>query len=80
MDSLIRAIETDRAEYLLYEIRPKQKLSIHEYSVDAAINDARAFHERGSFYHGLALIRQDIEKANAKRAESVEKTSKDKTR
>jgi hypothetical protein len=71
VDSLIRAIETDRADFLANVIRPRQTNSVHDYTVESAIMDAKEFHKRGSFYYGLTLIRQDVERANASRTQSV---------
>ncbi len=65
VESLIQAVETDRAQFLETIIRPKQDLDIERYDVEAAILDARDYHERASFYHGLELIREAVAEKNA---------------
>ncbi|HMB95890.1 MAG TPA: hypothetical protein VKK61_07620 [Tepidisphaeraceae bacterium] len=70
MQSLVGAIESDRAT-LAADIRQRQSESIDDYSVEAAIEDAIDYHQRGSFYHGLTLIRQAIETSNQERVQQA---------
>jgi hypothetical protein len=79
VESLIQSIETDRQEFLETEIRRKQALSIADYNVEAALADAYEFHSRGSFYHGLALIREATEEKSAERREAVRLEVRSKT-
>ena len=67
VESLTQAVETDRAQFLETIIRPKQNWDVEQYDVEAAILEARDYHERGSFYHGLELIREAVEEKNASR-------------
>ena len=71
VESLAQAVETDRDEFLETVIRPRQLLGIDKYDIEAAIFDARNYHERGSFYHGLALIREAVEKESTKRKTNI---------
>jgi hypothetical protein len=61
-DTLISAIQTDR-KYMREQIEARRKLPIDQYDVESAIMDAKLFHEQGSFYHGLSLIKEASEKA-----------------
>jgi hypothetical protein len=70
VQSLVGAIETDRAE-LAADIRERQRKSTQDYPVEAAIADANDYHQRGSFYHGLVLIRAAAEEANQTRAKAA---------
>jgi hypothetical protein len=54
-DSIILLIEEDRRT-VRDVIRGKYDKSITEYNVESAIQDATDYHQRGSFYHGLALL------------------------
>lgn len=64
-ESIIRLIEADRAATLV-DIHRKQAEPIGLYGVEAAIADANIYHLKGSFYHGLALLRAAAEaKASA---------------
>ncbi|MGV3773036.1 MAG: hypothetical protein ACO1QB_09050 [Verrucomicrobiales bacterium] len=60
MEALVAAIHADR-EVFLKEIEEKQSESIKVYDVEAAIRDAIEYHRRGSFTHGLTLIRRAVE-------------------
>ncbi len=60
-ESLTRAIGEDRRKFRLTVIDQKTKLPVTDYSVDDAIRDAVDYHERGSFYNGLSLIREAVE-------------------
>jgi hypothetical protein len=70
VQSLVGAIETDRAQ-LAADIRQRQQKSTEDYPVEAAIADANEYHQRGSFYHGLVLIRAAAEEANQNRAKAA---------
>ncbi len=61
-ESLIQAILADREKFHIEVIQVRQKEGIDTYPVEAAIRDASVYHERGSFYHGLSLIRKAVEK------------------
>jgi hypothetical protein len=54
-DSIILLIEEDR-KTLRDAIRSKWDHPIAKYNIEAAIQDATDYHQRGSFYHGLALL------------------------
>jgi hypothetical protein len=70
VQSLVGAIETDRAQ-LASDIHERQQKSTQDYPVEAAIADANDYHQRGSFYHGLVLIRAAAEEANQNRAKAA---------
>lgn len=74
--TIIKAIEADRAKYYSEIIIPNQKKPIADYDVEAAIKDAMEFHSRGSFYHGLALVASDAEKATSERKDKAEEAEK----
>ncbi len=63
LETLIGSIESDRQEFAM-TITRKQTNSILKYDAESAIRDANEYHQRGSFYHGLALIREAAEKSN----------------
>jgi hypothetical protein len=60
VETLIGAIEADRITFG-GQIRAKQAKPIADYDVEAALRNACEYHLRGSFYHGLALIREAAE-------------------
>lgn len=60
VESIIALIEKDQAEYLSV-IHTRQTNSIIDYTVEAAILDTKEYEMRGSFYHGLALLRQAVQ-------------------
>lgn len=65
-ESIIGAIYADRTHFLDSVILPRQKLSVTDYDVDAALRDAVIYHDKGSFYHGLRQARRAIELHNAR--------------
>ena len=73
-ETIVRAIETDRAQFLASIIVPNQKRPVADYDVAAALREANEYHHRGSFYHGLALVRESAEKANAEAKEKADKS------
>lgn len=64
-ESIIGAIEADREKFRSQTILVNQRKGIEDYDVEAAIRDANEYHFRGSLYHGMALVRESAEKANA---------------
>jgi hypothetical protein len=64
VESLMAAIELDRSRFREEVIQRKQRASIIEYDVEAAIADANTYHQKASFYNGLTLIRQAVEERN----------------
>lgn len=75
-ETIVRSIETDRAQFLANIIVPNQKRPVAEYDVAAALREANEYHHRGSFYHGLALVRESAEKANAEAKDDANKARK----
>lgn len=71
IETTIRLIDVSRAEKLL-EIQRKQTLSVSDYNVEAAITDAVEYHERGSFFHGLSLLRAEAEKSAQQRQDKTD--------
>ena len=61
VESTIALIEDDQAKFLASLRTNQQTQSIHEYTVEAAIMDAKEYEARGSFYHGLALLQQAVQ-------------------
>ena len=49
-ETIVRAIETDRSQFLTTIIIPNQQRPVEEYDMEAAIRDANEYHQRGSFY------------------------------
>jgi hypothetical protein len=74
-ETLVNSIITKRLE-LKKGIEIKQEKSVAEYNVEAAIADALDYHEKGSFYYGLTLIRESAEQANISRINALEKERK----
>lgn len=72
IETIIAAIEADRSKYLEDVIHAGQKKPIEEYDVEAALKDANEYHFRGSFYHGLGLVRDAAEKENNRKREALE--------
>lgn len=62
VESIILLIEKDRQKKL-EDIRQSQSLPILKYDVEQAIADAIDYHQRGSFYHGLALLAEAARKS-----------------
>ncbi|MCC6968986.1 MAG: hypothetical protein IT434_02085 [Phycisphaerales bacterium] len=62
VESIILLIEKDRLKKL-EEVRQAQSLPIEKYDVEQAIADAIDYHQRGSFYHGLALLAEAARKS-----------------
>jgi hypothetical protein len=62
VESIIVLIEKDRAQ-ALERIRQNQRQQIQAYDVEQAIADASDYHQRGSFYHGLALLAEAARKS-----------------
>jgi 23S rRNA pseudoU1915 N3-methylase RlmH len=67
VETLVAAIASDRNKFLSDIRNLKQTLPIDEYCVQAAIHDMVRYHDKGSFYHGLTLIREAAEAENRKR-------------
>jgi hypothetical protein len=67
VETLVAAIASDRNKFLSDIRNLKQTLPIDEYCVQAAIHDMGRYHNKGSFYHGLTLIREAAEAENRKR-------------
>jgi hypothetical protein len=61
LESIIALIQKDQADF--YEsIRTNwQAKSIYDYSMEAAITDAKEYETRGSFYNGLALLQKAVQ-------------------
>jgi len=70
IESLINTIKVDR-DKLRQLIEAKMGLSISEYDVEHAIYDALVYHEAGSFYSGLASMREVIEDGNKSRRQNI---------
>jgi hypothetical protein len=51
-----------------------QRKLITDYSVQQAVNDAIEYHDHGSFYYGLTLIRQSAEESNANKRKEAAST------
>jgi hypothetical protein len=60
VESTIALIEKDQEDFLNV-IRQRQTKDIVQYTVEAAIMDAREYEERGSFYHGMALLQAAVQ-------------------
>jgi hypothetical protein len=60
VETMVAAIEADRAQFK-QQIISNQSQPIYKYDVEAAIQDANEYHLKGSFYHGLDLIRSAAE-------------------
>jgi hypothetical protein len=67
VESLTGAILSNQQNYYNNFIVPKQALPLAKYDVEAAINDAVTYNTYGSFYYGLQLIQNDVNKANSNR-------------
>lgn len=61
IESIIRLCQISQEEHLNY-IRGKQTLGILEYGLEEAISDIREYENRGSFYNGLALLKDAVQK------------------
>lgn len=71
--TISNAIRQDRAK-LREQLALKRSLCVTEYPVEAAIADAKEFHRRGSFYHGLELLLEGAQqqaRANKEDAETM---------
>lgn len=71
VESLISLISAHRTE-LRSKVESKWQSSITEYPVERAIGDAIEYHEKGSFYEGLALVREATDKAAKDKTDSIE--------
>jgi hypothetical protein len=71
VESLTRLILTEQDRFYEEVIRPRQASPITEYGVEAAITDAISYHEKGSFYFGLSLAREAIERQTSANMNSV---------
>lgn len=65
-EQVFTAIQSQRG-LVRNAIIKKQSMPIEEYDIERALADATTYHEMGSFLYGLALVRHDIEVANAAR-------------
>ncbi len=59
VESIVILIERSQKEQL-DAIHEKQKKAIEDYGLEESILDVREFESRGSFYHGLSLLRENI--------------------
>lgn len=60
VESLIALIQDDQEKFLA-KIRLEQIKPIEDYTVEAAIMDAKEYERRGSFYHGLSLLQVAVQ-------------------
>lgn len=60
VEAMIALIENDQATFLA-SIKTNQTRNIYDYTVEAAIEDAKEYEARGSFYHGLALLQEAVQ-------------------
>jgi hypothetical protein len=73
-ESVIQLIEADR-ELTARQIRAKWSLAVADYPVEAALGDSEEYHQKGSFFHGLALLRSAAEeKAKAAKTAALAST------
>ncbi|MFZ2725159.1 MAG: hypothetical protein WAX77_02790 [Methylococcaceae bacterium] len=66
-ETLIGSIETDRENKKQDILAKLNSQCVADYPVSIALADVQNYLNGGSFYHGLALIREAAELANAKR-------------
>jgi hypothetical protein len=66
-ESLIGSVETDRENKKDKILNRLSNECIANYPVSVALADVQSYLNGGSFYHGLALIREAAELANTKR-------------
>jgi hypothetical protein len=59
--AILKAIDKDRAQ-TAQEIERRQVLVLDRYSLDAAIRDAQAYHQKCSFYAGVAALTAEAAK------------------
>jgi hypothetical protein len=69
VESLVKLVESDRRVYLEKVIQVRRTQSVFEYDVDQALRDAMEYHNRGSFYHGLMLVREAADQAGHEKEE-----------
>jgi hypothetical protein len=74
METVISIIKSDRELFLSEVIVPKQSLPVHEYDVEAALVDAREYHNKGSFYSGLARLQEIAETTSNSNKATSKKT------
>lgn len=59
--TIVAAIDKERKK-LRDAIEPKLKLKVEEYSIDQAMLDVQAYHDAGSFTHGLVVLSESLAK------------------
>jgi hypothetical protein len=69
-ESIIALIDKDQSDFLDI-LRQRQTNSIFDYTVEAAIMDAKEYEIRGSTYHGLALLQKAVQNQVAGGTNSV---------
>lgn len=73
VETLVDCINADRG-LLRKKMLFNQRKLITDYSVQQAVNDAIEYHDHGSFYYGLTLIRQSAEESNANKRKEAAST------
>ena len=61
VEAIIALIQKDQAEFAEMIRTNRQTNSIYNYTVEAAISDAKEYETRGSFYNGLALLQKAVQ-------------------